>query len=68
MLIKILLIIFLIGVAGSIVTGIMVSYHFKKFKLPFDPKGKKILKIYTTGIVVILFLALVFLVLAAVGA
>ena len=61
MLIKILLFIFILGVIGSIVVGKMVSYHFKKFKLPFDPIGEKILKTYIIGVLIILLLILSFL-------
>ena len=68
MIAKILLIIFFIGVVASIITGVMVSYHFRKFKLPFDPVGKKILKTYITGIIIVLVLAFVFLILAVKGA
>ncbi len=64
MIIKILFLIFLIGILGSIAVGVMISYHFKKFRLPFDPIGKKILRTYIIGAFIISFLCLIFLILA----
>lgn len=53
MLIPILILLFLVALAFSLLIKWIVFYHFKKFSLPEDPMVKKIIKLHKWGTIII---------------
>ena len=51
---KIFIIIYTFFLLFALGVMLILFYHFKKFKLPFDQKGKKVLFFYIVGNVIII--------------
>jgi len=59
---KIFIAIFIFIALFSAVVLAILSYHFKKFKMPFDPIAKKALKGYFFTEIFLLILSFIFLI------
>lgn len=59
----VLILLFVAVVLFSLISGLTIFYHFKRFGLVEDPNRKKILKIFIIGGFILIFLSLLFLIL-----
>ncbi|KPJ57226.1 hypothetical protein AMJ49_01275 [Parcubacteria bacterium DG_74_2] len=57
----ILIFLFLVVIVFSLVLGIIIIYHFKRFGIEADPNTKKLLNIFKFGMIILILLSFFFL-------